>query len=72
MIRMRGIVLTALSGISGVVMPSSFRKRLAWSSVSRRASVKRSALAGIILFGVGAVGYLVLGAIVFAFMPRRG
>ena len=31
-----------------------------------------SGLAGVILFGVGAVGYLVLGAIVFAFMPRRG
>jgi hypothetical protein len=28
--------------------------------------------AGVILFGVGAVGYLVLGAIVFAYMPRRG
>jgi hypothetical protein len=27
--------------------------------------------AGVILFGVGAVGYLVLGAIVFMYMPRR-
>lgn len=28
--------------------------------------------AGIVLFGVGALGYLVLGAVVFMFMPRRG
>jgi hypothetical protein len=31
-----------------------------------------SRTAGIVLFGVGAVGYLTLGAIVFMFMPRRG
>jgi hypothetical protein len=31
-----------------------------------------SGIAGIILFAVGAVGYLVLGAVVFMFMPRRG
>jgi hypothetical protein len=31
-----------------------------------------SGIAGVILFGAGAVGYLVLGAIVFMFMPRRG
>jgi hypothetical protein len=31
-----------------------------------------SGLAGVILFAVGAVGYLALGAIVFMFMPRRG
>ena len=28
--------------------------------------------AGVILFGVGAVGYLVLGAVVFMYLPRRG
>jgi hypothetical protein len=28
--------------------------------------------AGIILFGVGALGYLALGAVVFMYMPRRG
>ena len=27
--------------------------------------------AGIVLFGVGAVGYIVLGVVVFMFMPRR-
>jgi hypothetical protein len=31
-----------------------------------------SGLAGVILFAVGAVGYLALGAVVFMFMPRRG
>jgi hypothetical protein len=31
-----------------------------------------SGLAGVILFAVGAVGYLALGAIVFMYMPRRG
>jgi hypothetical protein len=31
-----------------------------------------SRTAGIVLFGVGALGYLILGAIVFMFMPRRG
>ena len=30
-----------------------------------------SGFAGVILFGVGAVGYLLLGAVVFMFMPRR-
>ncbi|HEY6499946.1 MAG TPA: hypothetical protein VIZ20_11010 [Streptosporangiaceae bacterium] len=31
-----------------------------------------SGIAGVILFGAGAVGYLVLGAAVFMYMPRRG
>ena len=31
-----------------------------------------SGTAGVILFGVGTAGYLVLGAIVFMFMPRHG
>ncbi|HEY0719312.1 MAG TPA: hypothetical protein VGD68_16995 [Streptosporangiaceae bacterium] len=30
-----------------------------------------SGIAGIILFGVGAAGYLVLGTAVFMYMPRR-
>ena len=30
-----------------------------------------SGTAGVILFGVGTAGYLVLGAIVFMFMPRH-
>jgi hypothetical protein len=30
-----------------------------------------SGIAGVILFAVGTIGYLVLGAIVFMFMPRR-
>ena len=31
-----------------------------------------SGVAGVILFGVGALGYLLLGAVVFMYMPRRG
>ncbi len=31
-----------------------------------------SGIAGVILFGVGALGYLLLGAAVFMYMPRRG
>jgi hypothetical protein len=31
-----------------------------------------SGLAGIILFALAAAGYLVLGVIVFMYMPRRG
>jgi hypothetical protein len=31
-----------------------------------------SGTAGVVLFGLGALGYLVLGAIVFMYMPRRG
>jgi hypothetical protein len=30
-----------------------------------------SGIAGIILFAAGAVGYLILGVVVFMFMPRR-
>ena len=31
-----------------------------------------SGIAGIILFGLGTVGFLGLGAVVFMYMPRRG
>ena len=31
-----------------------------------------SGIAGVVLFAAGALGYLILGVVVFMYMPRRG